>query len=76
MSLGNCTQVLTRKKIELSLCSYVLQTTSQKEFNGGVRTGCKEKRAGRAKLVVFQLLIGLIAVTVACVVAPKIYRCA
>ena len=32
---------------------YVLQTTSQKEIYSGVRTGCKEKRAGRAKFVVF-----------------------
>ena len=34
-----------------------LQTTSQKEiFYGGVRTGCKEKRAGRSKFVVFSVI--------------------
>ena len=45
-------------------------------FYGGVRASCKEKRAGRAKFVVFLLLIGLVAVavTVAFVVAPRIYR--
>ena len=40
---------------------------------GRVRTGCKEKRTGRANFVLFRLLIGLIAVTVAFVVAPRIY---
>ena len=43
-----------------------------------LRRGCKEKGTGRAKFVVFHLLIGLIsvavAVTVAFVVAPSIYR--
>ena len=50
---------------------------AQKGIYGGVRTGCKEKRTGPAKFVVFHLLIGLIAVavTVAFVVAPRIYRC-
>ena len=34
-----------------------LQTASQKEiFYGGVRTGCKEKRAGRSKFVVFSFI--------------------
>ena len=34
-----------------------LQTTSQKEiFYGGVRTGCKEKRAGRSKFVAFSFI--------------------
>ena len=49
---------------------------SQKEIYSGVHTGCKEKRAGQAKFVVFHLLIGLIAVTVTVtfVVAPRIYR--
>ena len=39
--------------------------------------GCKEKRTGRTKFVVFHLLTGLIAVgvTVAFAVAPSIYRC-
>ena len=48
------------------------------EFYGGVRTGCKKKRFGREKFVVFHLLIEIIAaaVTVAFVVAPRIYRCA
>ena len=33
------------------------QTTSQKEiFYGSVRTGCKEKRAGHAKFVVFSFI--------------------
>ena len=49
-----------------------------------VRTGFKEKRAAHAKFVVFHLLIGLVsigvliavAITVAFVVAPRIYRCA
>ena len=51
---------------------------AQKEIYDRVRTGCKEKRTGQAKFVVFHLLIGLIAVavTVAFVVAPRIYRCA
>ena len=52
---------------------------AQKAIYGRVRTGCKEKRTGPAKFVVFHLLIGLIAVavavTVAFVVAPRIYRC-
>ena len=58
-------------------CVYVLQQHR-------VRTGFKEKRTGRAKFVVFHLLIGLVsidvliavAITVAFVVAPRIYRCA
>ena len=49
-----------------------------------VLTGFKEKRAARAKFVVFHLVIGLVsidvliavAITVAFVVAPRIYRCA
>ena len=49
-----------------------------------VRTGFKEKRAAHTKFVVFHLLIGLVsidvliavAITVAFVVAPRIYRCA
>ena len=36
-----------------------VQTLLQKELYGRVRTGCKEKRTGRAKFVVFHLLIGL-----------------
>ena len=43
-------------------CVYGLQTTAQKKIYDRVRTGCKEKRAGSAKFVVFHLLIGLIAV--------------
>ena len=38
-------------------CLYVLQTTSQKEIYSGVRTGCKEKRAGRSKFVVFFIYV-------------------
>ena len=54
-------------------CVYVLQTSLQKELYGRVRTGCKEKRTGRANFVVFRLLIGLIAVAinVAFVVATR-----
>ena len=34
-----------------------LQTTSQKEiFYGGIRTGCKAKRAGRSKFVAFSFI--------------------
>ena len=44
---------------------------------GGVLTGCKEKRAGRAKFVVLHLLFGPVSfdvlVAVALVVAPRIY---
>ena len=42
-------------------CSWVnvLQTSLQNELFGPVRTGCKEKRTGRSKFVVFHLLIGL-----------------
>ena len=36
-----------------------VQTLLQKELYGRFRTGCKEKRTGRAKFVVFHLLIGL-----------------
>ena len=59
-------------------CVYVLQTTAPKEIYDRVRTGCKEKRTGYAKFVVFHLRIGLIAVavTVAFIAAPRIYRCA
>ena len=70
-----------------------LQTTSQKEiFYGGVRTGCKEKRAGHSKCVVFSFIywahcrcrrslrreetLAKQAIAVAFVVAPRIYRCA
>ena len=71
-SLGDRTQV--RRSNWICPCVYVLQTTSQKEIHGCVRTGWKEKRAGNAKFVVSYLLIGLIAVAVAVVVAPRIYR--
>ena len=70
-----------------------LQTTWQKEiFYGGVRTGCKEERAGRSKFVVFSFIywahcrrrrslgreetLATQAIAVAFVVAPRIYRCA
>ena len=36
-----------------------VQTLLQKELYGRFRTGCKEKGTGRAKFVVFHLLIGL-----------------
>ena len=65
--LGTAPKFGLEKKLNLSLC-----------LRPGVRTGCKEERAARAKFDVFHLLTGLIAVdvTVAFVVAPKIYRCA
>ena len=71
----NRTQFRTQKRNWICPCVYVLQTTSQKEIYGRVRTGCKEKRAERAKFVVFHLLIGLITVVVtsAFVVASGIY---
>ena len=71
----NRTQFRTRRRNWICPCVYVLQTTSQKEIYGRVRTDCKEKRAGRAKFVFFHLLIGLITVVVtsAFVVAPRIY---
>jgi len=55
---------------------------SQKEIERLDRTGCKVRRAARAKFVVFQLLIGLVSfdvliavtVAVAFVVTPRIYR--
>ena len=70
-----------------------LQTASQKEiFYGGVHTGCKGKRAGRSKFVVFSFIywahcrrrrslrreetLATQAIAVAFVVAPRIYRCA
>ena len=58
-------------------CVYVLQTTSQNEFfYGGVRTSCKKSALDVQNLLFFLLLIGLIAVavTMAFVVAPRIYR--
>ena len=51
----------SEKKLNLSLCVYVPQTTSQKEIQRCVRSGCKEKVAARAKFVVFHLLIGLVS---------------
>ena len=52
--LGTAPKFGSAKELNLSLPVYVLQTTSPKEiFYGGVRTGCKEKRAGRAKFAVF-----------------------
>ena len=73
-SLGDRTQFQTQRRNRSCPCVNVVQTTSQKEIYGRVRTGGKEKRAGRAKFV-FHLLIGLIAVVVtsAFVVAPRIY---
>ena len=70
-----------------------LQTASQKEiFYGGVHTGCKEKRVGRSKFVVFSFIywahcrrrrslrreetLATQAIAVAFVVAARIYRCA
>ena len=75
---GDRTQVRTQRRNLICPCVYVLQTMARKEFLSRVRTGCKENCAGRAKFVVFHLLIGLIAVavTIAFVVAPRIYRCA
>ena len=69
------------------------QTTWQKEiFYDGVRTGCKEKRAGCSKFVVFSFIywahcrrrrslrreetLATQAIAVAFVVVPRIYRCA
>ena len=43
----------SEKKLNFSMCVYVLQTTSQKEIQRRVHTGCKEKRAARAKLFLF-----------------------
>ena len=77
-SLGDHIQVLTQRRNWICRCVYVLQTTLQKEICCHVNTGCEEKHAGRAKFVVFDLLIRLIgiAVTVAFVIAPRIYQCA
>ena len=73
--LGIAPKVRTQRRNLICPCVYVLQNTSQKEIYGCVRTACAEKRSGSAKFVVFHLLIGLIAVavTVAFVVAPRIY---
>ena len=76
--LGTAPNFGLREEIEFVLVftsQLVLQTTSQQEIYGRVRTGCKVKRAGPAKFVVFHLLIALIAVVVtsAFVVAPIIY---
>ena len=59
-------------------CVYVLQTTAQKEIKKVVFVQVAKKSAGLAKFVVFHLLITFIAVavTVAFLVAPRIYRCA
>ena len=68
----------SQRKLNLSLCVYVLQTTSQKEIYCRVHTGCKEKRATRAKFVVFYLLIGLVPfdvlVAIAVAVATAVAR--
>ena len=74
-TLGDRTQSSdSEKKFNLPLCLRPPKT-SQKEIYGCVRTVCTENRPGSAKFVVFHLLIGLIAVavTVAFVVAPRIY---
>ena len=62
----------TTPKFGLCPCVYALQTTSKRKFRVVFPKGCKEKRTGRAKFVVFHLLIGLIAI--AFVVAPRVYR--
>ena len=61
----------------LSLCLRPPNNVAEDNLRSSSYAGCKEKRAGRAKFVVFHLLIGLIAVAVAVafVVAPRIYRC-
>ena len=71
------TQVRTQKK-KLNLPPCLRPPNNGAKGNLRVHTGCKEKHAARAKFVVFHLLIGLIAVavTVAFVVALRIYRCA
>ena len=77
----------SKNKLNLCSMSCVLQATLQslrKENKRRVHTGSKEKRAVRAKFVVFPLLIGLVsfdlliavAVVVAYVIAPRINRCA
>ena len=82
-SLENHTQVRTQTEIEFVPVFTPCKQRREKKFKVlFLRTGCKEKRTGRANFVVFHLLIGLIsvavavavAVTVAFVVAPRIYR--
>ena len=76
--LGTAPKFRSAKKLSLSLCLRPPNNVAKGNFFcGGVRTGCKEKRAGRAKIFFLYLLIGLIAVavTVAFVIAPGIYWC-
>ena len=62
------------KKLNLSLCVYVPQTTSQRKILRRVRTGCKEKRAARAKFVVFHLITGLVSFDVLVAFAITVAR--
>ena len=62
-----------REEIEfVPVCLRPGQTKSQKEIQRRVHTGCKEKRATRAKFVVFYLLIELVSFDVLVAVAVSV----
>ena len=82
--LGTASKFGLREEIELVFVSTSSKQCRKRKFNVGFVQVFKEKRAARAKFVVFHLLIGLVsfdvvisvAATIAFVVAPGIYRCA
>ena len=57
--LGTAPKFGLREEIEFVPCVYVLQTTSQKEIYGRVRTGCKEKLDVK-NVLFFIYLLGLL----------------
>ena len=62
-----------REEIEfVPVCLRPGQTKSQKEIQRRVHTGCEEKRATRAKFVVFYLLIRLVSFDVLVAVAVAV----
>ena len=68
--LGTAPKFGLREEIEfVPVCLRPCQTTSQKEVQRLVHTGCKEGRATRAKFVVFYLLIRLVSFDVLVAIA-------
>ena len=82
--LGTAPKFGFREEIELVFVSMSSKQCHKRKFNVGFVQVFKEKRAARAKFVVFHLLIGLVsfdvliavAATVTFIVAARIYRCA
>ena len=82
--LGSAPKFGLIEEIELVFVSTSPEQRCKRKFNVGFVQVFKEKRAERAKFVVFHLLIGLVSfdvviavdATVAFVAASGIYRCA